>query len=143
MEKECEIYTVADYLSGKVKFGVNDEALRPILLDRGLDLDIPYGDADKSALRLAYADMLKWFVLGASKVNNTSDSDNGWSHSGGGYELSDTDRRELKEEANAIYQELEPSSVFKSQSSFKIVSHGIKRATYTPYGMPLGHVIKH
>ena len=96
MEKECETYTVADYLSGKVKFGVNDEALRPILLDRGLDLDIPYGDADKSALRLAYADILKWFVLGASKVNNTSDSDNGWSHSGGGYELSDTDRRELK-----------------------------------------------
>jgi hypothetical protein len=143
MEKECEIYTVADYLSGKVKFGVNDETLRPILLDRGLDLDIPYGDADKSTLRLAYADTLKWFVLGASKVNNTSDSDNGWSHSGGGYELSDTDRRELKEEANAIYQELEPSSVFKSQSSFKIVSHGIKRATYTPYGMPLGHVIKH
>lgn len=143
MEKECETYTVSDYLSGKVKFGVNDEALRPILLDRGLDLDIPYGDADKSTLRLAYADMLKWFVLGASKVNNTSDSDNGWSHSGGGYELSDTDRRELKEEANAIYQELEPSSVFKSQSSFKIVSHGIKRATYTPYGMPLGHVIKH
>lgn len=143
MEKECETYTVADYLSGKVKFGVKDEALRPILLDRGLDLDIPYGDADKSVLRLAYADILKWFVLGASKVNNTSDSDNGWSHSGGGYELSDTDRRELKEEANAIYQELEPSSVFKSQSSFKIVSHGIKRATYTPYGMPLGHVIKH
>lgn len=143
MEKECETYTVADYLSGKVKFGVNDEVLRPILLDRGLDLDIPYGDADKSTLRLAYADILKWFVLGASKVNNTSDSDNGWSHSGGGYELSDTDRRELKEEANAIYQELEPSSVFKSQSSFKIVSHGIKRATYTPYGMPLGHVIKH
>lgn len=143
MEKECETYTVADYLSGKVKFSVNDEALRPILLDRGLDLDIQYGDADKSTLRLAYADILKWFVLGASKVNNTSDSDNGWSHSGGGYELSDTDRRELKEEANAIYQELEPSSVFKSQSSFKIVSHGIKRATYTPYGMPLGHVIKH
>ena len=143
MEKECETYTVADYLSGKVKFGVNDEVLRPILFDRGLDLAITYGDDDNNAQSLAYADMLKWFVLGASKVNNTSDSDNGWSHSGGGYELSDTDRRELKEEANAIYQELEPSSVFKSQSSFKIVSHGIKRATYTPYGMPLGHVIKH
>ena len=142
MEKECETYTVADYLSGKVKFGVNDEALRPILLDRGLDLDIPYGDADKSALRLAYADILKWFVLGASKVNNTSDSDNGWTHSGGGYDMSDNDRSEMKAEANAIYAELEPDSMLKKKSTFRLTSHGVKRANYSPLGEPLPHIIK-
>ena len=130
MEKECETYTVADYLSGKVKFGVNDEALRPILLDRGLDLDIPYGDADKSALRLAYADMLKWFVLGASKVNNTSDSDNGWSHSGGGYELSDTDRRELKEEAETT------TSLFALTTSI-LPLRSISTPTARPFSMTI------
>ena len=142
MEKECETYTVADYLSGKVKFGVNDEALRPILLDRGLDLDIPYGDADKSALRLAYADILKWFVLGASKVNNTSDSDNGWTHSGGGYDMSDNDRSEMKAEANAIYAELEPDSILKKKSTFRVTSHGVNRANYSTWGEPLPHIIK-
>ena len=142
MEKECETYTVADYLSGKVKFGVNDEALRPILLDRGLDLDIPYGDADKSTLRLAYADILKWFVLGASKVNNTSDSDNGWTHSGGGYDMSDNDRSEMKAEANAIYAELEPDSMLKKKSTFRVTSNGVKRANYSPWGEPLSHIIK-
>lgn len=137
-----EQFTVMDYLSGKVKFGVTRKSLQAHLADRGLTSDELYCDCDKKVLRLCYADVLKWFCIGASKVNNTSDADNGWSHSGGGYELSSDDISALKAEANAIYEELEPESVLKKKSSFRIVSHGVKRATCDLGGYPLPHIIK-
>ena len=52
------------------------------------------------------------------------------------------DRAELKAEANAIYAELEPGSVLKKKSSFRITSHGVKRADYSTFGCPLPHIIK-
>lgn len=142
MEKETNAYTVLDYLANKVNFEVYRETVIGILADRGVDPSDMYVDSDKDAMRLAYADLLKWFLLGPSKVNNTSDSDNGWTHSGGGYDMSDDDRAEMKAEANAIYKELEPGSMLKKKSSFRIISHGVKRASYSPWGSPLPHLIK-
>lgn len=132
-----KVYTVNEYLINKVKFEIPMSALKAIMADRELEDGIDLSACDKDKVRLAYADMLKWFVLGPSKVNNTSDSDNGWTHSGGGYDMSDEDRGELKAEANAIYEELEPKSVLKKKATFKIVSHGVKRANYSPWGVPL------
>ena len=141
MDSEMQIYTVNEYLINKVKFEMPREALKAIMVDRELEDGIDLASCDKDKVRLAYADMLKWFVLGASKVNNTSDSDNGWTHSGGGYDMSDEDRSELKAEANAIYKELEPSSMLKKKSTFRITSHGVKRANFSPWGHPLPHII--
>lgn len=141
-DKVETVYTVMDYLPAKVKFDIPKAAMLAILADRGVESTIPYADADKAALRLAYADMLKWFVLGGSKENNTSDTDNGWTHSGGGYELDDTDRKLLIKEANAIYDELEPTSVIKNKTTFKIVSFGIRHADYDVTGNPIPHIIK-
>ena len=142
MEKETNAYTVLDYLANKVNFEVYRETVIGILADRGVDPSDMYVDSDKDTMRLAYADLLKWFLLGPSKVNNTSDSDNGWTHSGGGYDMSDDDRAEMKAEANAIYKELEPGSMLKKKSSFRIISHGVKRASYSPWGSPLPLLIK-
>lgn len=136
------IYTVFGYLAAKVKFDIPREALLAILADRNIEPTAPYGERDVDNTRLAYADMLKWFVLGASKKNNTSDTDNGWSHSGGGYEIDREDRRLLIAEANAIYSELEPSSLIKNKSSFKISSFGIQRCDYDLAGNPIPHLIK-
>lgn len=124
-------YTVMDYLSGKVKFGVTKESLRAHLADRGLTPDMAYSDCDKSLLRLCYADVLKWFIIGASKVNNTTDTDNGWTHAGGGYELSDDDIADMKSIANGIYEELEPESCILRKRVFRVRSHGVMRACTT------------
>ena len=142
MDSEMNIYTVNDYLINKVKFEMPMKALLGIMHDRELENGIDLEACDKDKVRLAYADMLKWFVLGPSKVNNTSDSDNGWTHSGGGYDMSDNDRSEMKAEANAIYAELEPGSMLKKKSTFRVTSHGVKRANYSPWGVPLPHIIK-
>lgn len=140
--EEVTLFSVKDYLMNKTRFALPAKALISILVDRGLDAEEELSACDKQSLRLAYADILKWFVLGPSKVNNTSDSDNGWTHTEGGYEISDEDRSEMKAEANAIYKELEPKSVMKRKVTFRINSHGIKHTNYTLWGEVLPHVIK-
>lgn len=141
-KENSSVYTVFDYLKGKVKFGVPKSALMSIMADRGISPDTAFADCDNDTVRLAYADMLKWFVVGPSKRNNVSDTDNGWTHSGGGYELDDTDRKLLIKEANAIYDELEPDSGIKNKTTFRMVSFGIQHANYDQAGNPLPHVIR-
>lgn len=142
MDKGNKIHTLEDALFSKVRFSIPEDTVRTILIERALDGNMAYVDANPTDVRLAYADILKWFVLGPSKMNNTSDSDNGWSHTEGGFEMSERDRTELKAEANAIYAELEPSSMLKKKSSFRIASHGVKRADFSAFGCPLPHIIK-
>lgn len=135
-------YTIEDYILAKVKFEVPVDALYPIFVDREIEAKTPIMDSDKTKVRLAYADLLKWMILGPSKVNNISDTDNGWTHSSGGYQLTNDDIKELKNEANAIYKELEPSSVFGRKTTFKMNSGGIKRANLDMAGNPLPHIIR-
>lgn len=142
MDKCNKIHTLEDALLSKVRFSIPEDTVRTILIERALDGNMAYVDANPADVRLAYADILKWIVLGPSKMNNTSDSDNGWSHTEGGFEISERDRTELKAEANAIYAELEPGSMIKNKSSFRITSHGVKRADFSVFGCPLPHIIK-
>lgn len=142
MESEMEVYTAYDYLINKVKFEVPKKTMFGIMLTRSIQPESLMCDCDADVLSLAYADTLKWFCLGPRKVNNTSDSDNGWSHTGGGYEISGDDISAMKAEANAIYQKLEPDSMLKKKSTFRLTSHGVKRANYSPCGEPLTHIIK-
>lgn len=142
MDKGNKIHTLEDALFSKVRFSIPEDTVRTILIERALDGNMAYVDANPADVRLAYADILKWIVLGPSKMNNTSDSDNGWSHTEGGFEISERDRVELKAEANAIYAELEPGSMIKKKSSFRITSHGVKRADFSVFGCPFPHIIK-
>ncbi|QUB66088.1 hypothetical protein [Prevotella melaninogenica] len=135
-------YTIEDYILAKVKFEVPVDALYPIFVDREIEAKTPMMDSDRIKVRLAYADLLKWMILGPSKVNNTSDTDNGWTHSSGGYQLTNDDIKELKNEANAIYKELEPSSVFGRKTTFRMNSGGIKRANSDLAGNYLPHIIR-
>lgn len=142
MDSENKGFTAFDYLVSRVKFEVPEQTIIGIMYKRGIDRDSLIGDNENNVLELAYADILKWFIIGPSKVNNTSDSDNGWTHTGGGYDLSDEDRSEMKAEANAIYAQLEPESVLKKKSTFRVNSHGVKKANFTPWGTPLPHIVK-
>lgn len=138
-DKKQKVYTVEDWLFGCVNFSVPKSAVSSILASRGVD-NIGYAEYRESEdlpdIRLLKADLLKWVVLGAGQVNNTSDSDNGWSHSGGGYSLSKEDKKLLMNEANAIYEELEPESVF-GKSRITVHSMGIMPAKRDLDGRPL------
>lgn len=128
-DDNTSVYTVGDWLFGCVNFEVPQSAVDHILKNRGVDGGAPYADAKDGDLdlRLLKADLFRWVVLGPGKVNNTSDSDNGWSHSSGGYTLSEYDKRLLRDEANAIYEELETENVF-GKTRIKMRSAGIMPA---------------
>lgn len=122
-------YTVMQHIGGLVKYDVPKSAMKALMAERGIAFSALYSDTEKDAIRLLYADVLKWFVLGPSKKNNTTDTDNGWTHAGGGYELTSEDKSDMKAKANAIYAELEPESEIKRKVTFRIKSYGICRAS--------------
>lgn len=133
-----KVYTVEDWLFGCVNFAVSQEAVDRIFAERSVDgsqeyakeINVTVGEGEEPKtidIRLLKADLLKWIVLGPGKVNNTSDSDNGWSHSDGGYTLSPEDKKLLMNEANGIYEELEPESVF-GKKKIRMRSAGIMPA---------------
>lgn len=70
MDSEMNIYTVNDYLINKVKFEMPIKALLGIMHDRELENGIDLEACDKDKVRLAYADMLKWFVLGPRQLEH-------------------------------------------------------------------------
>ena len=142
IDSENKGFTAFDYLASRVKFEVPEKTTLGTMYKRGIERDSLICDNENNTLELAYADILKWFIVGPSKVNNTSDSDNGWTHSGGGYERSDEDRDGVEAEANAIYAELGPDSVLEKRPAFRVKSHGVKRANYSHCGEPLPHIIK-
>jgi hypothetical protein len=135
------VRTVEDYIFGCVNFAVSQETVAHIASERDIPLDMEKSVVGRDTLRLMKADLLKWIVLGAGKVNNTSDSDNGWSHSEGGYTLSKDDKKLLMDEANAIYEELEPESVF-GKKKIRVHSRGIMPAMRDLDGVPLPRKIR-
>lgn len=135
-----QVYTVGDWLFDCVNFPVPDSAVKYVCACRGIEPQTLYGvytaDDKMPDKRLLKADLIRWMILGPGKVNNTSDSDNGWSHSEGGYTLSKDDKKLLQDEANGIYEELEPESVF-GKKKVRMRSAGIMPAYRDTDGEPL------
>lgn len=129
-------YTVDEWLAGCVNFPIPESAIAYIMSEREVTAGTAVSDGNSETRRLMKADLYKWIVLGAGSLNNTSDADNGWSHSGGGYTLTSEDKRLLTDEANAIYEELEPASVFRKKG-IRVRSAGIMPAARDLDGEPL------
>ena len=132
----AQVRTVGDYLFGCVNFAVPDSAVSYVANGRKFPVGMDADEAGDDNLRLMKADLLKWIVLGAGRVTDTKDSDNGWSHAGGGYTLSEFDKKLLMDEANAIYAELEPESVF-GKKRIRMRSAGIMPAYRDFDGTPI------
>lgn len=137
---DTKVYTVGDWIFDCVNFAVPDSAVNYVCATRCVEPNMSYidytTDEHTPDIRLLKADLIKWIILGPGKVNNTSDADNGWSHSDGGYTLSPEDKKLLMDEANEIYSELEPSSVF-GKKKIRMRSAGIMSAYRDTDGEPL------
>lgn len=130
------VRTVGDYLFGCVNFAVPGDAVTNITEDRGVSETDAKDSVEESTLRLMKADLYKWIILGPGRVSDTREQDNGWAHAGGGYTLSKDDKKMLMDEANAIYAELEPGSVF-GKKKIRMRSAGIMPAYRDVDGTPL------
>lgn len=132
-------YTIKDYLYGCVNFDVPSEAVIRICLDREVDILAEAACIEKNVRDLCKADLFVWIVLGVSRKGNNSDSDNGWSHTAGGFTLTEQDKAYLLKAANAIYEENGESTVGKT--TVKIKSFGIKPADFDVSGIPQPHIV--
>ena len=130
------VRTVGDFLFGCVNFAVPDDAVIGIAKDRNFSVDDNADDIGKDSRRLMKADLYKWIVMGPGRITDTKDQDNGWAHAGGGYTLSEFDKKLMMNEANAIYAELEPESVF-GKKKIRMRSAGIMPAYRDTDGTPL------
>lgn len=134
MEEEQAILTISAYLYGSVNFPIPEEAMLCILTDRDVTMSTPASDLDVKTRELLRADVLKWVCLSPNKCGSVSDSDNGWSHSEGGYTLTSADKSLLKNEANSIYEKYDEATFGKSKVS--VTSWGIKPADRELDGRP-------
>lgn len=130
------VRTVGEYLFGCVNFAVPDDAVIGIAKERKFDVDDNADDIDRDSKRLMKADLYKWIIMGPGRITDTKDQDNGWAHAGGGYTLSEFDKKLMMDEANAIYAELEPESVF-GKKKIRMRSAGIMPAYRDTDGTPL------
>lgn len=138
---EEKVYTVADYICGRVNYDIPDETITAICKKRGVDETLAYPDGCKDInVDLLYADLLKWIVLGPSRKGDVSDSDNGWKHSEGSFTLSKDDKKLLTQEANAIYEENGEPTI--GRTKIRVHSLGIMGARFDLNGNPLPRIIK-
>ena len=158
---EKKVRTVIDYVFGCVNFQISDETAEHICDERGIDPDktfdelFPKPEADapdavaddeniiepKRTKELLKADLYVWICMGPTKVNSTSDSDNGWSHSEGGYQLTDEDKDRMLAYAKSIYEKYDEEFDYDDSVEVNVSSFGIQPCDYNEAGIPLPHEV--
>ena len=158
---EKKVRTVRDYVFGCVNFQISDETAEHICDERGIDPDktfdelFPKPEADapdavaddenviepKRTKELLKADLYVWICMGPTKVNSTSDSDNGWSHSEGGYQLTDEDKDRMLAYAKSIYEKYYEEFDYDDSVEVNVSSFGIQPCDYNEAGIPLPHEV--
>ena len=123
--------TIEQYLSGTVNFDITEDALKVILIDRGVAENTEIALVAERDKELCKADLYMWIASSPNRKGSVSDSDNSWSHSDGGFTLTDADKRAYISLANVIYEKWD--DVKKSHSRFKIQSHGIRHLKINKY----------
>jgi len=138
---ENNVRTAEDYVFSCVNFAVPQEGVDYVLGERKINAEKPYEELEKKDKELLKADLYVWICMGPSKVNSTSDSDNGWSHSEGGYTLSDDDKDRMLKYAKAIYEKYDEEFDYDDSVSVAIESFGITPCDYDEAGIPLPHIV--
>ncbi len=138
---EKNVRTAEDYVFGCVNFAIPQEGVDDVLGERKIEASKPYEELEKKDKELLKADIYVWICMGPSKINSTSDSDNGWSHSEGGYTLSDDDKDRMLKYAKAIYEKYDEEFDYDDSVSVAIESFGITPCDYDEAGIPLPHIV--
>ena len=131
-------YTIADYLLGCVDIDVPRETIVRICLDRDIDICENAADIDKNVRDLCKADLFVWMVTGVSRRGTVTDTDNGWTHSDGGFTFTDEDKARFLSMANKIYDDNGEDTIGRTKA--KVFSYGIKRSNVSPDGTRLPYI---
>lgn len=103
-----------EYLRGLVGLDVTDAALKSILAKRGIECGSLYDSVTTRLRDLCTADLYMWCANQPSIKGTIKDADGGWSHSEGGSQVFETDKKHFRKLAYGIYKrygEYVPSSI--------------------------------
>lgn len=140
---ENRTYTIADWLCGRVGLAVATENVKSLCYSRNIEPDYPYSDTEVRERDLLEADLLVHIATTwANKVNNTTDSDNGWSHSDGGYTLTDDDKERMLARARSLYGKWDEEMPFDDNVSVSVTSFGISHCDFGEGIWPQPHIIE-
>lgn len=120
--------TIEEYLAGCVNMPVDKQAIANVLLDRKVVSGSVVSSLERRDVDLCKADLYRWIATGPSRLGAVSDSDNGWSHSEGGFSLSSADRAFLIREANRIYAMYGETPI--GGNVVRVKNYGIKPRNY-------------
>ena len=105
----AEVFTIEQYLQGKVGYVIPDNAIASILIDRGISAgtcvsDLSSDEGVNVKLReLCTADLYLYCASTPSVTSSKKEQDGGWTLESGGMEHSVYDARQLRKMAQDIY----------------------------------------
>lgn len=99
-----DVLTIEDYLRGMVPADLPERALASIFAKRGIEAGTAAGTLDEKLRDLSLADVYVYVSAMPSVRNNTEDSDGGWKHTEGGYQMTVSDKRALRALARRLLE---------------------------------------
>lgn len=121
--------TIDDYLRGCVGYAITAEAINSILIDRGIESGTYLVDIDKRQKDLCRADLYMWCVRTPSITASVEDANGVWRHKEGSTQSLASDKRELRNLANDIY---EMHGEKTSRSTIRIHNYGMSMTRKKP-----------
>nr|DAH79240.1 MAG TPA: hypothetical protein [Caudoviricetes sp.] len=98
---ERTVYTVEDWLRGKIDFDFPDSAIEAVLFDRMVDKSTAASDVSARDRELCYADLLMYAASSSTSTQGEYESDGGWQHQKSNKNV--VDRASMREAAARIY----------------------------------------
>jgi len=95
------VYTISDWLRGKIDFDFSDSAIDAVLFDRMVDKSTPASDISVRDRELCYADLLMYAASSSTSTQGEYESDGGWQHQKSNKNV--VDRTSMRETAARIY----------------------------------------
>lgn len=97
-----ETLTIEEYLRGFVALDIPDATLVSIFTKRGVAPQSDASDVEEKEKDLCLADLYIYLSTAPSVKNNTEDSDGGWKHTEGGYQIAVADKRAFRAMARRL-----------------------------------------
>lgn len=94
---------IGQYLRGFFAIDLTDATLASVLLRRGVSADAFIEDVSDKDRDVCLADLYIYMSTAPSVKNNTEDSDGGWKHTEGGYQIAVADKRAFRAMAKRLY----------------------------------------
>lgn len=100
-----EPLSLAEYLAGFIALDIDEGAIRSIAYKRGVEY--PCEDVSlltEKEIDLCLADLYMYCATFPSVRNNVEDSDGGWKHTEGGWQISVNDKKNYRAMAKRLYE---------------------------------------